>query len=211
MTGPSRRPGQDPPLPGTQVQIALTTRPEDHAVVRVVAAGARDLGGAVSGDPLRPFGRSLLVDVRVRDRLVLPGAWVQPEVLRRGDPLPDRPVRPADLRPPAVITGEDESAELHWGRTVWPLALGGPVAIPAAARADPHPLARLRRLILVALDRRDDVGLTLWRAPDFEVPWHDVRLIPRAAWWFEIAQVPAGTRYADAEAAQLAGRARPGL
>src|SRR5699024_11198195 len=63
---------------------------------------------------------------------------------------------------------------------------------------------------LVALGRRDEVALTLWRQDGFEVPWHDVRLIPRAAWWFEIAQVPPGTRYADAEAAQQVGRASPG-
>lgn len=211
MTGPSRRPVQEPPLPGTQVAIALTARPDDRAVIRVVAAARRDLpGSTAAGGPLGPFLRSLLVDVWVRNRLVLPGAWVQPEVISRGEPVSPRPVRPADLRPPAVITGEGESAELHWGQTVWPLALGGPLAIPEAARADPHPLARLRRLILIALDRHADVGLTLWRGPDFEVPWHDVRLIPRAAWWFEIAQVPAGMRYADAEAAQGVGRSRPG-
>lgn len=206
MSPPLRRPQQPPP--GTQVRIALTARPEDHAVVRVIAAPCRDLAGAEhAAHLLEPFTAALLVDVRVGDRLVLPGAWAQPEVIGRGERMDERPVHPTDLRPPAVITGDGPQAVLHWGLTTWPLALQAQLAIPAAARADPHPLARLRRLVLVALGRRDEVALTLWRRADFEVPWHDARLIPGAARWFEIAQVPAGMRYADAEIAQGVGRA----
>ena len=91
---------------------------------------------------------------------------------------------------------------------MWPLDLGGAVAIPDAARADPHPLSRLRRLLLVAAGRRAEIALTMWQAPDFEIPWQDVRLLPRAASWFELAQVPTSMRYADAERAQGVGRAR---
>ena len=152
--------------------------------------------------PLQPFEKALLVDVSVGERILIPGAWVQPEVLERGTPLAPTPVTAADLRPPAVICGVPERATLHWGETVWPLDLGGAVTIPEAARADPHPLSRLRRLALVASGRRDEVGLTLWRAPGFEIPWQDVRLLPRAAAWFDLAQVPAGMRYAEAERAQ---------
>lgn len=54
----------------------------------------------------------------------------------------------------------------------------------------------------MALGRRDDVALTLWRDPAFEVPWHDVRLVGRARWWFAMAQVPSGMRYADAARTQ---------
>lgn len=210
MSPAVHRPSVSPPLPGTRVSIPLTDRPGDVAEVRVLAAPRRDMrhGGELSA-PLRPFGEALLVDVAVGGRLVLPGAWVQGEVLTRGEPLPPAPVRAADLRPPAVIAGTPEAAELHWGETVWRLDLGGAVAIPDAARADPHPLSRLRRLALVASGRRDEIGLTLWRDPAFEVPWQDVRLLPRATSWFELAQVPPGMRYADAEAAQGVGRARP--
>ena len=197
------------PLPGTRVRIPLTDRPGDHAVVRVIAAPRRDLARAGRlSEALRPFADALLVDVHVGEKLLLPGAWVQHEVLRRGEPLAPVPVAAADLRPPAVIAGTPERAELHWGETVWPLDLGGAVAIPEAARADPHPLSRLRRLLLVAAGRRAEIALTLWQAPDFEIPWQDVRLLPRAASWFELAQVPAGMRYADAERAQGVGRAR---
>ena len=198
------------PLPGTRVQIALTDRPGDSATVRVIAAPQRDMArGGVLSAPLQPFEKALLVDVSVGERILIPGAWVQPEVLERGTPLAPTPVTAADLRPPAVICGVPERATLHWGETVWPLDLGGAVAIPEAARADPHPLSRLRRLALVASGRRDEVGLTLWRAPGFEIPWQDVRLLPRAAAWFDLAQVPAGMRYAEAERAQSVGRARP--
>ncbi len=197
------------PLPGTRVRIPLTDRPGDLAVVRVIAAPRRDLvrGGRLS-DALRPFAEALLVDVHVDGRMLLPGAWVQHEVLQRGEALAPTPVAAADLRPPAVIAGTPERAALHWGETVWPLDLGGAVAIPGSARADPHPLSRLRRLLLIAAGRRPEIALTLWQAPDFEVPWQDVRLLPRAASWFELAQVPPGMRYADAERAQGVGRAR---
>ena len=191
------------------MRIALTDRPGDEAVVRVIAVPQRDMthGGGLS-PALAPFADALLVDVSVAGTTVLPGAWVEHEVLTRGAPIAPVPVTAADLRPPAVITGTPERAALCWGETVWPLDLGGVVSIPEAARADPHPLSRLRRLVMVAAGRRDEVGLTLWRSEDFEIPWHDVRLLPRAASWFELAQVPAGMRYADAERAQAVGRAR---
>lgn len=198
------------PLPGTRVRINLTDRPGDSAIVRVIAAPRRDMArGGVLSAPLQPFAEAFLVDVSVGERAVLPGAWVQPEVLDRGTPLAPIPVTAADLRPPAVISGSPEQATLHWGETVWPLDLGGAVAIPEAARANPHPLSRLRRLALVASGRRQEVGLTLWRDPGFEIPWQDVRLLPRAAAWFDLAQVPAGMRYAEAERVQSVGRARP--
>ncbi|GAA4527555.1 hypothetical protein GCM10023160_23960 [Brachybacterium paraconglomeratum] len=198
------------PLPGTRVRITLSDRPDDTAVVRVIAAPRRDMArtGALSV-PLQPFAESILVDVSVGEKALLPGAWVQQEVLERGAPLAPVPVSAADLRPPAVISGAAEHASLYWGETVWPLDLGGVVAIPASARPDPHPLSRLRRLTLIAAGRREEIGLTLWRDPAFDVPWQDVRLLPRAASWFELAQVPPGMRYADAEQAQAVGRARP--
>ncbi|MGY5764491.1 hypothetical protein ACXET9_04730 [Brachybacterium sp. DNPG3] len=204
---------QNEPLPGTRVLIPLVAdpaRPEDRAEVRVVAAPRRDLvrnGGPLSA-PLRPAADALLVDVRVGGRTVIPGAWVQREVMERGEPIAPRSVTEQDLRPPAVIVGDSPEAVLHWGETVWPLPLGPTLAIPASARLSPHPLSRLRRLALVAAGRRAEVGLTLWRDPAFEIPWHDVRMLPHASWWFDSAQVPAGMRYADAEAAQGVGRAR---
>lgn len=208
--GPQRRRlDASEPLPGTQVTIALTDRPGDLAVVRVIAAPRRDMVRAgVLSRPLQPFAQALLVDVAVEGRVLLPGAWVQREVLERGTAIAPTTVAAADLRPPAVIAGTSERAELHWGETIWPLDLGGVVAIPSASRADPHPLSRLRRLALVAGGRRAEVGLTLWRDRDFDVPWHDVRLLTRAARWFELAQVPPGLRYADAEREQGVGRAR---
>lgn len=198
------------PLPGTRVRITLSDRPGDQAVVRVIAAPRRDLahGGQLS-PALVPFADALLVDVSVAGATLLPGAWVEREVLDRGAPIAPTPVTAADLRPPAVIAGSSERAALCWGETVWPLELGGVVAIPDSARAGPHPLSRLRRLVLVAGGRRSEIGLTLWRDPGFEIPWQDVRLLPRAAAWFELAQVPPGIRYADAERAQGVGRARP--
>lgn len=197
------------PLPGTRVTIPLTARAGDVAVVRLIAAPQRDMVRAGRlGEPLRPFADAHLVDVAVGGRLVLPGAWVEREVLQRGTALEPVPVAAADLRPPAVLVGTPEHAALHWGETVWPLDLGGAVAIPPAARARPHPLSRLRRLVLVALGRRPEIALTLWQAADFEIPWHDVRLLPHAGRWFELAQVPPGTRYADAERMHGVGRAR---
>lgn len=200
--------GGSRPLPGTRVRIALGDPAGDEAVVRVIAAPRRDLvrEGRLAA-PLQPFADALLVDVALGGRMLLPGAWVQPEVLERGTPISPTPVAAADLRPPAVIAGTSDDAQLHWGETVWPLDLGGVVAIPDAARAEPHPLSRLRRLVLVAAGRRQDIRLTMWRDPAFETPWHDVRLLPRAASWFELAQVPPGMRYADAEQAQGVGRA----
>lgn len=196
------------PLPGTRVRIPLTDRPGDEAVVRVLAAPRRDLvrAGQLPG-PLLPFADAVLVDVSCGGRMLLPGAWVDPEVLQRGIPIAPAPVGPADLRLPAVIIGRPEDCALHWGETVWPLDLGGTLTIPDAARPSPHPLSRLRRLALVAAGRREEIALTLWQGEDFEIPWQDVRLLPRAAAWFELAQVPAGMRYADAERAQGVGRA----
>lgn len=197
------------PLPGTRVRISLTDHPGDQAVVRVIAAPRRDMtrGGRLS-PALAPFADALLVDVSLAGRTLLPGAWVQHEVLDRGAPIAPIPVTAADLRPPAVIAGTPEHAALCWGETVWPLDLRGAVSIPVSSRADPHPLSRLRRLSLIAAGRREEIGLTMWRDPGFEVPWHDVRMVPRAAAWFELAQVPPGMRYADAERAQGVGRAR---
>lgn len=197
------------PLPGARVRISLTDRAGDDAEVRVIAVPRRDMarGGQLS-PALAPFADALLVDVAIGGRTVLPGAWAQPEVLDRGAALAPAPVTAADLRPPAVIAGTPEQAVLCWGETVWPLDLGGAVAIPDSARAAPHPLSRLRRLTLVAAGRRAEIALTLWQAPEFEVPWQDVRMLPRAASWFELAQVPRGMRYADAEAIQAVGRAR---
>jgi len=198
------------PLPGTRVRIPLTDRVGDEGTVRVLAAPRRDMvrGGRLS-PVLEPFADALLVDAWIGEKLVLPGAWVQTEVLERGTAISPVPVAAADLRPPAVIAGTPDRAALCWGETVWPLDLGGVVSIPMASRAAPHPLSRLRRLLMVAAGRRAEIALTLWRDPDFEIPWHDARLLPRAAAWFELAQVPTGMRYADAEAHQGVGRARP--
>src|SRR5699024_4849103 len=198
------------PLPGTRVRIALTDRPVDEAVVRVIAAPQRDMthGGRLS-PALAPFADALLVDVAAAGTTVLPGAWVEHEVLERGAPIAPVPVTAADLRPPAVIMGSTERAALCWGETVWPLDLGGVVASPDAARPGPPPLSRLPRLLLVALGRRSESALTLWQAPGLGIRWQDVRLRPHAQGWFELAGVPPGTRYADAERIQGVGRARP--
>ncbi|MGP5306359.1 hypothetical protein [Brachybacterium alimentarium] len=204
-----RRDGTVDPLPGTRAVFPLSDREGDVAVMRVLAAPRRDMARAGRlSRPLQPFADSLLIDVEVAGRIVLPGAWVRHDALARGTALPPATVGAGDLRPPAVIVGTADAAQLHWGETVWPLDLGGVVAIPDVARAEPHPFSRLRRLTLVAAGRRADIALTLWQAPGFEIPWHDVRLLPRAARWFELAQVPAGMRYADAERAQGVGRAR---
>src|SRR5699024_5568905 len=93
--------------------------------------------------------------------------------------------------------------------TVWPLDLGGGVAIPDAARPGPHPLSRLRRLLLVALGRRSEIALTLWQAPDLEIPSHDVRLLQHAQRRFGLAGGPPRTRDAHAARLQGAGRAPP--
>lgn len=191
------------PQPGTCALLPLSDDPEDVARVRLLAVPSRDLleGGALPG-PLAPFAGSHLVDVSVGGRLVLPGAWVEPAVMRQLEPAPSAQVRDKDLRPPAVVLGTGSRAFLAWGATLWPLPFDDSVAIPEQCRPLPHSAAMLRRLILVALGRRDEIGLTLWHDPEFIVPWHDVRLVPHAAWWFEVAQVPSGMRYRDALAHQ---------
>ena len=57
----------------------------------------------------------------------------------------------------------------------------------------------------MAAGRRQEVALTLWRDPGFEVPWQDVRLVPHARWWFEMADVPPTATYADAARLQGIG------
>lgn len=175
--------------------------PEDTAELRVVADVGRDLmplQPGASRRALEPVADAVLVDVTVRGRTVLPGAW-----LRRSDAQTltisgYRPLTEADVRMPAVVIGHGAGAELAWGQTLWPLHLDEQIAVPETCRPSVHGLARLRRLVLVALGRRDEVALTLWREPGFEIPWHDVRMAPYARWWFELAQVPPGMRYADA-------------
>lgn len=189
--------------PGTSIALPLgTTTPDsagDEAVVRLLAVPRRDLtrAGALAA-PLRPFADAVLVEVSVGGRVVLPGAWVEPAVLGHGRPLPRTQVVPQDLRFPAVIAGEGRRAQLHWGETVWPLPFDDTVAIPAVCRLGIHSASRLRRLALVAAGRRKDVALTMWQKPDFEIPWHDVRLVPHARWWFEMAEVPPTATYRDA-------------
>lgn len=189
------------PLPGQTVLIPLSDRAGDVAEVRALLDRRRDIlprTDAVRADPLAVLGDAVLVDVSVRGRVVLPGAWVEPEVFSRGEPGARHRVSARDLRMPAVVLGDGAFAALAWGETVWPLPFDDSVQVPSEARPSAHPLSRLRRLVLIADDRHDEVGLTLWRAADFVVPWHDVRLLPRARWWFEMAQIPPGTRYADA-------------
>src|SRR5699024_2899429 len=159
------------PLPGTRVRIALTDRPGDEAVVRVRAARRRDMthGGRLS-PALAPRADALLVDGVAAGTTVLPGAWVEHEVLERGAPIAPVPVTAADLRPPAVIIGSTERAALCWGETVWPLDLGAVVAIPDAARPGPHPLSRLRPLPPGGLGRRSEIALTPCPDPDREIP-----------------------------------------
>lgn len=193
------------PERGTCLRLPLTDAPGDAAELRVLADVDRDLAPHAPTDrrwPLSLLPGACLVEVSLGSRLVLPGAWV-----RSGDvgTLPvtgRRRVRVEDLRMPAVVLGEGSEAVLAWGETVWPLPFDDSVAIPAVCRPDVHSLARLRRLALIALGRQEDVALTLWRDPSFEVPWHDVRLVRRARWWFAMAQVPSGMRYADAARAQ---------
>lgn len=190
------------PAPGTTVALPLDPDgldAEDVALVRLLAVPRRDLTRAGTlAVPLQPFADALLVEVTVGGRVVLPGAWAEPSVLQQGRPAPRTQVVPDDLRLPAVVAGEGSAAQLHWGETVWPLPFDDTVAIPAVCRAGIHSTARLRRLALVAAGRRRDVALTLWRNPSFEVPWHDVRLVPHARWWFEMADVPPTATYRDA-------------
>lgn len=112
------------------------------------------------------------------------------------------PVRGSDLRLPAALLGTGSEAVLAWGETRWRLQLDSAIAVPDSCRPGLHSAAQLRRLALVALGRREQVALTLWQDPSWDVPWHDVRLVPRAADWFSIAGVPSGLRYADAARAQ---------
>lgn len=191
------------PERGSCWTLQLTDAPGDVARVRLLAVPGRDMleHGALPG-PLAPFSGSLLVDVTVSGRTVLPGAWVEPSVVSHLAPSAAVPVGVADMRLPAVVMGNGSKAFLAWGATLWPLPFDDSVAIPPECRPLPHSTAMLRRLILVALGRRDEIGLTLWQDPEFVVPWHDVRLVPHAAWWFEIAQVPSGMRYRDALAAK---------
>lgn len=192
------------PAPGTAIALSLSDHRDDVATVRVLAVPTRDLlhDGALPS-PLAPFQDALLVDVTVQGRCVLPGAWAEPRVLQSGQECEAPQVGKEDLRCPAVVHGEGSAAELHWGATRWPLPFDDSVAVPETCRAGVHSAAVLRRLALVAAGRREDVPLTLWRDPSFEVPWHDVRLAPRASWWFELAQVPVGMRYRDAVEEQL--------
>lgn len=190
------------PAPGTTVALPLDPQGddlEDLALVRLLAVPRRDLtrAGALAA-PLLPFADALLVEVSMAGRVVIPGAWAEPSILQQGRPAPRTQVVPDDLRLPAVVAGEGSAAQLHWGETVWPLPFDDTVAIPTVCRASIHSAARLRRLALVAAGRRQDVALTLWRDPGFEVPWHDVRLVPHARWWFEMADVPPTATYRDA-------------
>lgn len=198
-------PRPEPPEAGSILALPLSDRPGDAAALRVLADHGRDLAPHARADRLWPLAAmrgGVLVEVLVEDRPVLPGAWAQAEDLTRLAMVGHRPITARDLRMPAVVLGEGPEAVLAWGETIWPLPFDGAVAIPAAARPGVHSAALLRRLALVASGRREEVGLTLWHDDGFEVPWHDVRLLPRARWWFEMAQVPATMRYADAARSQ---------
>lgn len=189
------------PAPGTVLRLPLTASGGDDAQVRVLADLDRDLAPHARTDrrwPLSVLGSAVLVDVVVDGRTVLPGAWVEHRALADLERLRAERLRPEDLRMPAVVLGEGSEAVLAWGETIWPLPFDASVRIPATCRPGIHSLAELRRLALTAAGRRSVVGLTLWRAPGFAVPWHDVRLDERARWWFEMAQVPPGMRYAGA-------------
>lgn len=194
------------PQPGTTVALPLTPAPQDVAEVRLLAVPRRDLTrGSRLAPPLERFAESYLVEVLVAGRVVLPGAWAEPAVIAQGREVARRQVVPTDLRFPAVVDGEGSTAALHWGETVWPLPFDDTVAIPPACRAGSHSAAQLRRLALVAAGRREDVGLTLWRDPGFDIPWKDVRLVPHARWWFEVADVAPTMTYRDALRAQGIG------
>lgn len=193
------------PEPGRILELPLTGRAGDAAELRVLADVDRDLLPHAPRDrpwPLAALRGAVLVEATHEGRVVLPGAWVQTGDLARLTSTDHRAPAPADLRMPAVVLGDGRDAVLAWGETVWALPFEGRIAIPEAARPGAHSLARLRRLVLVALGRREEVGLTMWHDGAFEIPWHDVRLLPRARWWFDMAQVPAGMRYADAARVQ---------
>ena len=94
--GPRRPSTATMPLPGTRVRIPLTDRPGDEATVRVIAAPRRDMvGGGRLSSALEPFADALLVDAWIGERLVLPGAWVQTEVIQRGTAVAPVPVAAA--------------------------------------------------------------------------------------------------------------------
>lgn len=193
MSGPASAQGRL--LPGTRLQLGLTDRPGDEAELTVIVEAGTLIRRRPSrpdgqDNPLRAVSGAVLVAASVEGRCVLPGAWAWPAELESLPRLGRRPLRPADLRLPAVVLGEGDRAQLAWGETLWPLPFDGAVAIPAAARPGAHRRTELRRLVLAAAGRREDVGLTLWRSPDFEIPFHDVRLLPHARWWFDMAQVP---------------------
>ncbi|PWH05752.1 hypothetical protein DEO23_11140 [Brachybacterium endophyticum] len=188
---------------GDVLRLPLTAREGDAAEVRVLL-DLRELRGRdqAAAEHLSVLGEGVLVEVRVGGRLLLPGAWTERSLLDLAADGQHRPVRAGDLRLPAVVLGGTGRTTLAWGETRWPLQLDASVAIPASCRPSPHSLPELRRLVLHASGRRAEIALTLWQDPRFDVPWHDVRLVPRASWWFEIAQVPEGMRYADAAASQ---------
>lgn len=201
------RPGRSRPTrsagPGDELALPLAPREGDDARVRVLldmrtlATNAPD-----AAEHLAVFGDGVLVEVRVRDRLVLPGVWAERSVLELAPTGRHETVLAEDLRLPAAVVGGTGRTSLAWGETRWPLPLDATVAIPSSCRPGPHSLPELRRLALHAAGRRAEIALTLWQDPGFDVPWRDVRLVPHATWWFEIAQVPPGTRYADAAAHQ---------
>jgi hypothetical protein len=205
-----------PARAGQVLALPLTQDDGDAAQVRVLL-DLRELArrDSVAAEHLAAFGDGVLVEVRAGGRLVLPGAWAERSVLGLAPAGPSQRVREADLRMPAAVVGGTGRTALAWGETRWPLPLDATVAIPSSCRPGPHSLPELRRLALHAAGRRREIALTLWQDPGFDVPWRDVRLVPHASWWFEIAQVPPGMRYADAAAAQgleverlLAPRAR---
>lgn len=195
------------PRPGALFALPLTDRPGDGLTLRVLADLERDIAPSAPAHgpwPLDAIGAGVLVEARAGTRVVLPGAWLAPGELGRARAMGIGDLDPRDVRLPAVVLGDGAGSVLAWGETVWPLPFedAAAPAIPAACRPRAHSLAELRRLALVALGRRADVGLTLWQDEAFEVPWADVRLVPRARWWFSLAQVPPEMTYADAARAQ---------
>ena len=189
------------PAPGTVLRTRLSESGDEELHLRVIADADRDLrqGTTASGEwSLAPFSGAVLVEATVGGRIALPGAWIRENDLAPLERIGLAPVELRDLRLPAVIWGRGERAELVWGQSRWRMPLDPVVIIPPSLRAAVHSLVQVRRLALVALGRRAEVALTLWQDPDFDVPWHDVRLAPRAATWFELAQVPPTMIYADA-------------
>ncbi|MCS6710613.1 hypothetical protein JSY14_00720 [Brachybacterium sp. EF45031] len=204
MTATRHTRGSIRPPVGAVLRLPLTHHADDHAEVRVLV-DLRRLPVDLPPAPVDLFGLmpgGMLVDVRVRGRVVIPGAWADGASLAALEVTGEHAVRPADLRLPAVVLETPRGRALAWGETLWPLPLAADVLIPDSCRPGVHSAAELRRLAMVAAGRTAELGLTLWQSRDFDVPWHDVRLVPRAAWWFDLAQVPPGMRYADAAASQ---------